>query len=256
MMVPSLSGTIIGVLLALCAAQYYENQSGEGGARVIHDITVPYSAALPVFRSPDGLGDAWLRPLTSVKDGDPATTSLITLKSHHGTHLDAFRHFVPRGSAYDRRDAGVGDDIDSLSLQVLLGRALVVDVGDAPVIDEGVLEGLDIPAGVERVLFKTRSSRDRLMFRTEFDEKYVGLDESGARFVVERTSLKLVGIDYLSIAALEHLREAHRVLLGHAVIAVEGLNLTSVAPGAYDLACLPLRIPGGDGSPVRCVLTE
>ena len=257
-----MSGTIIAVLVALCAVQHFSVLDGmkNGGSgnefMTIHDITVPYGASLPVFRGTTGLGPEWLQTLSSVSGGNESTTSMISLKSHHGSHLDAFRHFVPKGSEFDKRDASIGDDVDSLDLRVLMGQALVVDAGDAPTIDAHVLRELDIPKHVERVIFKTRNTRDRLMFKTEFAEDYVGLDESGARYIVEHTSLKLVGIDYLSIASFEHLRGGHRVLLGNAVIAVEGLDLTSVQPGAYNLACLPLRIPGGDGSPVRCVLTR
>ena len=65
-----------------------------------------------------------------------------------------------------------------------------------------------------------------------------------------------MGIDYLSIASFSHLKEAHRVLLGNGVIAVEGLDLENVDVGTYELICLPLRYPEGDGSPVRCVLRE
>ena len=36
---------------------------------------------------------------------------------------------------------------------------------------------------------------------------------------------------------------------------IEGLNLSSVKPGRYDLACLPLRIANGDGAPARAALS-
>ena len=64
------------------------------------------------------------------------------------------------------------------------------------------------------------------------------------------------GIDYLSIAAFSDLVNAHRVLLGNGIIAVEGLNMTSVEPGNYEFICLPLRLPGSDGSPVRAILIQ
>jgi arylformamidase len=43
-------------------------------------------------------------------------------------------------------------------------------------------------------------------------------------------------------------------LLTAGVVIVEGLNLGDVEPGAYTLACLPLRIVAGDGGPARAVL--
>jgi arylformamidase len=35
---------------------------------------------------------------------------------------------------------------------------------------------------------------------------------------------------------------------------IEGLNLTDVEPGTYDMMCLPLRIVGADGAPARVIL--
>ena len=47
---------------------------------------------------------------------------------------------------------------------------------------------------------------------------------------------------------------AHLVLLGAGIPVVENLMLDGVDPGSYTLVCLPLRIAGGDGSPVRAIL--
>lgn len=63
-----------------------------------------------------------------------------------------------------------------------------------------------------------------------------------------------MGIDYLSIVNFAHLKDGHQTLLGNGCIAIEGLDLAGVDPGTYELVCLPLRYPGGDGSPIRCVL--
>ena len=157
----------------------------------VHDISVPYSSSLVAFDGDEGIGSGWMVHLSRVADGDDFTTSRISLNSHYGTHVDAFRHIAPRGSAYDNRGAGVGDDIDSLDLYVLMGDVLVVDVGDADVIDADVLGSLDIPSSAERVLFKTRNSSNRLMYTTAFEKGYVALDDSGAEFIVARTGIKV-----------------------------------------------------------------
>jgi arylformamidase len=44
------------------------------------------------------------------------------------------------------------------------------------------------------------------------------------------------------------------VLLGAGTIIIEGLNLKDVAPGIYEMFCLPLRVVGADGAPARVVL--
>jgi arylformamidase len=59
-----------------------------------------------------------------------------------------------------------------------------------------------------------------------------------------------VGIDYLSAGG----PETHRTLLGAGVVIIEGLNLTGIAPGRYEMLCLPLKILGGDGAPARALL--
>ena len=48
----------------------------------------------------------------------------------------------------------------------------------------------------------------------------------------------------------------HVTLLGAGVIVIEGLNLSGVEPGRYQLICLPIKILGGDGAPARAVLLE
>jgi len=75
----------------------------------------------------------------------------------------------------------------------------------------------------------------------------------GARYLVE-AGVKLVGIDYLSVESVEGDGEVHQTLLANGVLILEGLNLEEVEPGEYELICLPLKIKGGDGAPVRALL--
>ena len=35
---------------------------------------------------------------------------------------------------------------------------------------------------------------------------------------------------------------------------LEGLNLADVEPGPYELICLPLKLVGAEGAPVRAIL--
>ena len=46
----------------------------------------------------------------------------------------------------------------------------------------------------------------------------------------------------------------HHTLLGAEVVIVEGLDLRGVDAGAYEMACLPIKIAGSDGAPARVVL--
>lgn len=68
-----------------------------------------------------------------------------------------------------------------------------------------------------------------------------------------KASVRTVGVDYLSVGGFRNDgHETHRALL-HAGI-WEGLDLSKVDRGNYDLVCLPLKIQGGDGAPSRAVL--
>lgn len=70
-----------------------------------------------------------------------------------------------------------------------------------------------------------------------------------------RRGVRLVGIDYLSIAPPDDPAPVHRTLLDAGMVIVEGLDLRRVDAGLYELICLPLRIVGSDGSPARALLS-
>jgi len=82
------------------------------------------------------------------------------------------------------------------------------------------------------------------------------LTEDGAAFLVEK-GVALVGIDALSIDDLdEEELPAHRILLPTGVVVVEGVDLSGIESGRYELICLPLKIQDGDGAPARVLLVE
>jgi arylformamidase len=77
--------------------------------------------------------------------------------------------------------------------------------------------------------------------------------EDGAQWLVER-GMKLVGVDYLSVAPFGESVPTHTILLQAGVVVVEGLNLAEVPRGFYELYCLPLKLGGSDGAPARAIL--
>ena len=46
----------------------------------------------------------------------------------------------------------------------------------------------------------------------------------------------------------------HRALLGAGIWIIEGLDLSRVQPGPYDLICLPIKIEKSDGAPARAIV--
>lgn len=170
---------------------------------------------------------------------DPANVSVMSMGTHTGTHVDPPVHFIEGGRTIDR-----------VPLDRLYGKAEVLDltyVEKAIVADDLTTSRSDI------LLFKTRNSD--LWDRTEFSKDYVYLDESAARWLVDRR-VKTIGIDYLSVGSFEGGADVHRILLGGDVVMIEGIDLRGIEPGEYTLACLPLKIRDGDGGPARAILIK
>ncbi|OWM79199.1 cyclase-like protein 2 [Punica granatum] len=219
-----------------------------GNGKII-DITHRITPELPAYETMGTVGQILWLPI-SIKKGNLTNNSEMKLPSHTGTHVDA------PGHVFDHYfDAGF--DVDTLDLEVLNGPALVIDVPRDKNITAEVMESLEIPKGVRRVLFRTLNTDRGLMYKNFFDTSYVGFMEDGAKWLVENTDIKLIGIDYLSVAAFDDLIPSHLVLLkSREIILVEGLKLDDVPAGLYNVHCLPLRLPGAEGSPIRCILMK
>ncbi|TYH85972.1 hypothetical protein ES332_D01G009000v1 [Gossypium tomentosum] len=200
----------------------------------IFDISHRYTMDMPSWERKDGLGRFLWLP-ASMKNGSLANNSLMKLPTHSGTHVDAPGHMIDRYF-----DAGF--DVDTLDLEVLNAK---------------VMESLKIPKGVRRVLFRTLNTDRRLMFKSEYDSSYVGFTTEGARWLVKNTDIKLVGVDFLSVACEDHMVSAHLEFFeSREIILVEGLKLDDVPTGIYNVHCLPLRLLGAEGSPIRCILIK
>ncbi|MFC2041951.1 cyclase family protein [Chloroflexota bacterium] len=182
-----------------------------------------------------------IKRVKNINQGDTANVSVISMGAHSGTHVDAPIHFVKQGKG-----------VDNIPLDILVGRARVIEIRDPDSIKPEELVGHRIRRG-ERILFKTRNS-SYVWQKDEFVEDFVFISDTAADFLVDR-GIRLVGVDYLSVGIFEHGGSyVHKTLLSGGVWAIEGLNLSNVTPGNYDLICLPLRIVGGDGAPARVIL--
>jgi arylformamidase len=136
--------------------------------------------------------------------------------------------------------------------EAAIGPARVIEVRAANWIGRAEIESRQIGRG-ERILFKTANS-PRAWRAPEFIEDYIALTRDAAEYLVER-GVRTVGIDYLSIGPPDEEGDSvHRLLLSAGIWILEGLDLTAVQPGNYDLVCLPLSIPGADGAPARALL--
>jgi arylformamidase len=202
------------------------------------DVSIPLKDDMTVFAGEQ----RFHRERTgAIADGAICNVSRMALGVHTGTHVDAPVHFIDGG-----------DSAEAIALDALIGPAWVVDATAATgSITAGDLDGFDIPAEEVRLLFRTPSAH--LWDTPDFEPGFVALDATAATALVRR-GVRSVGIDYLSIAPIDDPVPTHRILFEAGVVVLEGLDLRTVAPGAYDLLCLPLRIVGSDGAPARALL--
>ncbi|KAK4477016.1 hypothetical protein RD792_016218 [Penstemon davidsonii] len=233
----------------------YSSGYGDGPGTCVYengeiiDITHKYTPHSPVGDSTEGIGN-FLTLLMSMKNGSDYNFSELKIPVHSGTHVDAPGHMFE--NYFDE-----GYDVDTLDLRVLNGPALLVDVPRDKNITAEVMKSLNIPKGVRRVLFRTLNTDRRLMYNKAFDTSFVGFMKDGAQWLVDNTDIKLVGIDYLSVAAYDDSIPSHLVFLkSRDIILVEGLKLDDVQLGIYSVHCLPLRLLGAEGSPIRCILIK
>jgi arylformamidase len=209
---------------------------------IYYDISVPISAAMPIWPGDPPID---VKQVSSINLGDKFNLSRLEFGTHTLTHVDAPRHFIEQGLSVDR-----------LPLDILIGSAVVVQPrSEGNLITAGHLDQLDIH-NVERLLIKTGNSNLWAGGRYEFEPDFVSLSNDAAHWLVSK-GIKLVGIDYLSIEAFSA-RDllVHHTLLEKGIVILEGIDLSQVPEGRYQLICLPLKVRDGDGAPARVVLTD
>ena len=205
-------------------------------ARIL-DISSPLSPDLAVWP-----GDApFLRePQLRLAAGDPVDLSTMRTTLHIGTHADAPSHVIQGGQT-----------IDELDLSPFLGPCEVIAV-NLPVGERILPRHLSGPIQAPRVLFKTGSCPDP----SRFNEAFNSLSPELIGCLAEQGCV-LLGLDTPSVDPLDSQEyESHRALFERGIQSLEGLRLEDARPGLYTLVALPLRIEGGDASPVRAVLME
>jgi arylformamidase len=202
------------------------------------DISVPLRSGMPHW--PDN-PPVKIERLFEIERGAAANVSVMSMGAHTGTHMDGLLHFI--------RD---GKPLDQMPLDAAIGPCRVLEVSDKVCIRPEHLEPHQIKAG-ERILFKTLNSV-RSWKTDEFDEDFVYISKEAAQHLVDH-QVQTVGVDYLSVGGFKRDGvETHMILLGAGVWVIEGLNLSQIQPGHYELICLPVRVQNSDGAPARAIL--
>lgn len=179
-----------------------------------------------------------------MEDGDACNVTAITMSVHVGTHVDAPYHYDEQGMR-----------IDEVALDRYMGKAHVFTVmsrgGDGvQVISADDVQRLDISA--ERVLLRTLTYPEYDAFHANF----ASIAPDAIDVLAER-GVRLIGVDTPSVdEATSKTLPAHARCRERGILILENLRLEHVPDGIYELIALPLRIIGGDASPVRAILRE
>lgn len=204
----------------------------------IYDITQVIKLGIPVWPGDSAFS---LERTWSLDMECPVNVSKLTLSTHTGTHADAPMHY-----------GDGGDDIAQVSLTPYIGKTHVVDARSCgPLIEPHHIEA-QLPERAERVLVRTFSDYPHDVWPEDFSAFH-----ADTIHMLAKRGCILVGIDTPSVDP-ESSKDlpSHNAIKQHKMAILEGLILSSIEPGAYELIALPLKIAKGDASPVRAILRE
>jgi arylformamidase len=179
--------------------------------------------------------------------GESVNLGAISMSVHNGTHADAQFHFDTNGKS-----------IEKAPLETYLGRATVVDLGQAfldskekhLITIEDLRLSAEAIAAASRLLVKTGRWNDSSVFPNQ-----IPVIAADVPAWLQKNGVKLLGLDLPSVDEIDSKSlQNHHALSGAGIAIVESLDLSDVASGIYQFAALPLKIAGGDGAPMRAIL--
>lgn len=201
---------------------------------MLFDISSPISENAAVWPGDVPLTRQWQ---SRFSEGANLDLSSVSTTVHIGAHADAPSHYHKKGVT-----------IDQVSLEPYIGLCAVVDAGKTCISVEDCQKALRTKQ--TRILFKTLSQPRWDVF----NEDFAYFDPKGLRLLGE-AGVVLVGIDTPSVDPFSSKDlPAHQVLFEFGMRNLEGLDLSQVPDGIYELIALPLKLSGFDASPVRAIL--
>lgn len=204
---------------------------------ILYDISPAITPALAVW---PGDTPPLREVLCDLRRGDSVTLSTLHATVHLGAHADAPSHYGADAPSIEARE-----------LDYYLGVCQLMRIAAARGQQLGPAD-LTGPVKAPRLLLATGSFPNPEAFNTDFaslrPELVAQLHEQGVR---------LIGIDTPSVDPFESKDlPAHRAFLRFDMAILEGLVLTDMPDGLYELIALPLKLVGFDASPVRAILRE
>ncbi len=207
------------------------------------DMTGQYIDISPILRTSTAVfpGDTpFSRSINmSFEKGEHLELSDIKTTLHVGAHTDAPSHYHAEGKTIDQRD-----------LSHYLGACQVIEVRGNP--ERIGIDDFKEKILAPRILFKTNSFPNPDVWNENFSALSPELIHH-----LKKHDVVLVGIDTPSVdPATDKSLASHKAIYESDMAILEGIVLTHVPEGQYQLIALPLRIEGADASPVRAILIK
>jgi kynurenine formamidase len=198
-----------------------------------------------------------------LRDGEGwAVETFTLLGTHNSTHVDAPWH-------YNSTIAGErAQTIDEVPLEWFLAPGLVVDATDREDGDSLSAEEMEkrLPRPPrERDIVLVHTGRDKFIDEPDYIARGPGVTAEATRWLFER-GVRVMGIDAWGWDEPLHLQAerakrsgekgvfwaAHQCDLPYSQIE-RLVNLGSLPPDGFEIACFPLRLAGGSAAPARVV---
>jgi arylformamidase len=246
-MISRFSHLVVLAAALACAAEPQKDAASPTAGSIPSTGWIDATATLDPSTTPVYAGDAPMKFdfLKDMRKDDGFTLSVYSLGAHSGTHIDAPMHFIRDGAPIDR-----------VPLEPLIGPARIIDIPDSVQSINAAELGKHDWKGVERVIFRTRSSLHGWMHSPTFHRDFAYVAPDAAQQLAD-AGVKLVGVDYISAEQFGAPAPlTHQTLLGKGIPIVEGLQLDNIRAGDYDLIVLPMKVGGHEGAPARAILRK
>ncbi len=200
-----------------------------------YDLTTEISPKLVAF---PGDPQYSTEKVSSLENGQKFNLCHMHLGNHTGTHVDFPAHTIKEGKTSS-----------DFPIEYLTGPGVIIKVPpqEKSITREFVSKQPIMSSDI--VFFKTANSKKSK--QEAFTDQYVYIEPEAAEELFRR-GVKAVGIDYISVDRYDDEDlTVHNILLSKEVLIVEGLELSEIPEGRYEIFIMPLKIPLMDGLPAR-----
>jgi len=211
-----------------------------------HDLSHIITEDMPVYP-----GEPEPEFIPHLKLGkDKVNVSVLHLGSHTGTHIDAPKHFLRKGTS-----------IDKMPIERFIGETVIVDLsrnGKRKGITDLDLDKYSSLIQEGDIVLIYSGTSESWQNYSKIKGNFAYLEPSAARWIVDH-KIKCVGIDSLSMEKFGFIEgTSHKILLSNGIGIIEGLNknLKHFTGKRMFLISLPLLLKGIDGSPARTILFD